>query len=67
MRPSPGSIFLDEIGELELDLQTTLLRILQERVVVPVGGHEGSPVDVRIIAATNRNLPEEVAGQGGSA
>ena len=56
-----GSIFLDEIGELELDLQTTLLRILQERVVVPVGGHEGSPVDVRIIAATNRNLPEEVA------
>ncbi len=56
-----GTIFLDEIGELELPLQARLLRTLQERVVVPVGHHEGIPVNVRIIAATNRDLRAEVA------
>ena len=55
-----GTIFLDEIGDLELDLQAKLLRVLQERTVVPVGGHEGLPIDVRVVAATNRNLKRDV-------
>lgn len=55
-----GTIFLDEIGELELPLQARLLRTVQERVVTPVGSHEGIPVNVRIVAATNRDLKQEV-------
>ena len=55
-----GTIFLDEIGELELSLQARLLRTIQERVVIPVGSHEGISIHVRIIAATNRDLLQEV-------
>lgn len=55
-----GTIFLDEIGELTLDLQVKLLRVLQEKEIERVGGKVTIPTDVRIISATNRNLLEEV-------
>jgi Nif-specific regulatory protein len=58
---SGGSIFLDEIGELSPPLQTKLLRVLQERVVERVGGSKPVKVDIRIIAATNKNLLDMVA------
>ena len=56
-----GTIFLDEIGEMPLALQTKLLRVLQERVFERVGGSKEIRADVRVIAATNRNLQDEVA------
>ena len=57
-----GSIFLDEIGETSSTMQAKLLRVLQEKEIQRVGGEETISVDVRIIAATNRDLAKEVAG-----
>jgi len=55
-----GTIFLDEIGEMPLELQTTLLRVIEDRCFLPIGGARMQTVNVRIIAATNKDLSEEV-------
>jgi DNA-binding NtrC family response regulator len=63
VRAQGGTLFLDEIGELSLELQPKMLRALEQRTIKPVGGDKEIPVDVRIIAATHRNL--EVAVKEG--
>jgi transcriptional regulator of acetoin/glycerol metabolism len=56
-----GTIFLDEIGEMPLDMQISLLRALEEKAITRIGGHGAIPVDVRIISATNKDLSKEVS------
>ncbi|MDX5806664.1 sigma 54-interacting transcriptional regulator, partial [Clostridioides difficile] len=55
-----GTIFLDEIGDMPLELQTKLLRVLQEKQIMPVGSHNVINIDVRIISATNKNLEQMI-------
>jgi transcriptional regulator with GAF, ATPase, and Fis domain len=59
-RANGGTIFLDEIGELPLQAQVRMLRVIQEKIIERVGGSKAIPVDIRIIAATHRNLDEMV-------
>jgi Nif-specific regulatory protein len=59
-----GTLFLDEIGDLSLTAQAKILRVLQERVLERVGGRHSIPVDVRILAATNKDLEAEIAKGG---
>ena len=56
-----GSLFLDEIGDLALDMQVKLLRVLQERAIDPIGASRPVPIDIRIIAATHRDIEGEIA------
>ena len=56
-----GTIFLDEISEMSVSMQVKLLRVLQERCIRPVGGTQETPIDVRVIAATNKDLHQMVA------
>tara|TARA_R110001583_G_scaffold195547_1_gene375878 strand:- start:9980 stop:11980 length:2001 start_codon:yes stop_codon:yes gene_type:complete len=56
-----GTLFLDEIGDMPLAMQARLLRVLSEREVMPVGGNRAEPVDIRVISASHRDLPQLVA------
>ncbi len=56
-----GTLFLDEIGEMPLSMQSALLRVLEQRAIRPVGSEKEISIDVRVVAATNRNLQQEVA------
>ena len=58
-----GTLFLDEIGDMPLNLQVKLLRVLQEKTIRPVGFQEEIPIDVRIVSATHKNLPEAINNQ----
>src|ERR1051326_1777033 len=58
---SSGTIFLDEISEMSVSMQVKLLRVLQERTIRPVGGTQETPIDVRVIAATNKDLRQMIA------
>lgn len=59
-RANGGTVFLDEIGEMPLEIQSKLLRVIQSRSITRIGGHEPISINIRIIAATNRNLAQEV-------
>jgi two-component system NtrC family response regulator len=64
LQADKGTLFLDEVAELPVDLQTRLLRVLQEKVIEPLGGEQSIPLNVRVLAASNDNLEARVqAGQ----
>ena len=56
-----GTLFLDEIGDMPMSMQVKLLRVLQERNVTPIGSNQVIDIDIRVVAATHRNLEEEIA------
>jgi transcriptional regulator of acetoin/glycerol metabolism len=58
-KASGGTLFLDEVGDMPIEMQATLLRVLQEKIIMRIGSSKSIPVDVRIIAATNKDLLEE--------
>lgn len=64
LQANGGTLFLDEIGDMPLSLQARLLRVLQERKVVPLGGHRSIDIDVNLISATHRNLRELIDQRG---
>jgi transcriptional regulator of acetoin/glycerol metabolism len=64
LQANGGTLFLDEIGDMPLSLQARLLRVLQERKVVPLGGHRSMDIDVNLICATHRNLRELIEQRG---
>ena len=64
LQANGGTLFLDEIGDMPLSLQARLLRVLQERKVVPLGGHRAVDIDVTLISATHRNLRELIDQRG---